>query len=207
MDETTSRQDSRAVKLANGDALIIVDIQNDFLPGGALGIRNGDEVIPVINAYLRLFSRRGLPIYFTRDWHPPDHCSFPEQGGPWPVHCVAGTHGAAFADSLQMPPDATIVSKATSPGKEAYSTFEGTDLGEQLRQRSVRRVFIGGLATDYCVVNSVRDAHRLGLTIFVLEDAIRAVDVHPGDGEAACETMRQHGARFLRLRDLEEAQA
>lgn len=195
------------MKIANGDALIIVDIQNDFLPGGALGIRNGDEVIPVINAYLRLFSRRGLPIYFTRDWHPPDHCSFPEQGGPWPVHCVAGTHGAAFADSLQMPPDATIVSKATSPGKEAYSTFEGTDLGEQLRQRSVRRVFIGGLATDYCVVNSVRDAHRLGLTIFVLEDAIRAVDVHPGDGEAACETMRQHGARFLRLRDLEEAQA
>lgn len=206
MDQAASLQASRAVKLAIGDALIIVDIQNDFLPGGALGVRNGDEIIAVINQYVRLFARRGLPIYFTRDWHPPDHCSFPEQGGPWPVHCVAGTHGAAFADSLQMPADATIISKATNAAKEAYSTFEGTDLAQQLGQRSVRRVFIGGLATDYCVVNSVKDAHRLGLTTFVLEDAIRAVDVHPGDGEAACETMRQHAARFVRLRDLEEAQ-
>lgn len=198
------RQETGAVRPASGDALIVVDIQNDFLPGGALGVRNGDEVIPVINEYLRLFARLGLPIYFTRDWHPPDHCSFHPQGGPWPVHCVAGTRGAAFADTLQMPADATIVSKATTSTKEAYSTFEGTDLGQQLRQRSVRRVFIGGLATDYCVVNSVMDAHRLGLTIFVLEDAIRAVDVHPGDGDAACATMRQHGARFLRLADLLE---
>jgi nicotinamidase/pyrazinamidase len=202
-----SRQASGAVQLASGDALIIVDIQNDFLPGGALGVRNGDEVIPVLNEYARLFARHGLPIYLTRDWHPPDHCSFHEQGGPWPVHCVAGTHGAAFADSLQVPADATIISKATNATKEAYSTFEGTELGQQLRQRTVRRVFIGGLATDYCVVNSVKDAHRLGFTVFVLEDAIRAVDVHPGDGEAACETMRQRGARFLRVRDLPDAEA
>ena len=202
-----SRQASGAVKLASGDALIIVDIQNDFLPGGALGIRNGDEVIPVLNEYARLFARHGLPIYLTRDWHPPDHCSFHEQGGPWPVHCVAGTHGAAFADSLQVPADATIISKATSPVKEAYSTFEGTDLAMKLRQQSVGRVFIGGLATDYCVVNSVKDANRRGFTMFVLEDAIRAVDVHPGDGEAACETMRQAGARFLQLGDILDVDA
>jgi nicotinamidase/pyrazinamidase len=197
-----SRQASGAVQLASGDALIIVDIQNDFLPGGALGVRNGDEVIPVLNEYARLFARHGLPIYVTRDWHPPDHCSFREQGGPWPVHCVAGTRGAAFADSLQVPADAAIISKATSPVKEAYSTFEGTDLAMKLRQQSVGRVFIGGLATDYCVVNSVNDARRLGFATFVLEDAIRAVDVHPGDGEAACATMRQAGARFLQLRDI-----
>ncbi len=202
-----SRQASGAVQLASGDALIIVDIQNDFLPGGALGVRNGDEVIPVLNEYARLFARHGLPIYVTRDWHPPDHCSFREQGGPWPVHCVAGTRGAAFADSLQVRADATIISKATSPVKEAYSTFEGTDLAMKLRQQSVGRVFIGGLATDYCVVNSVNDARRLGFATFVLEDAIRAVDVHPGDGEAACETMRQAGARFLQLRDILDVDA
>lgn len=197
-----SQQDSGPAELADGDALIVVDIQNDFLPGGALGVPGGDEVIAVIDEYVRLFASRGLPIYVSRDWHPPDHCSFREQGGPWPVHCVAGTRGAAFPDSLRIPADATIVSKATKPSQEAYSTFEGTDLERQLRQRSVRRVFIGGLATDYCVANSVNDARRLGFTTFVLEDAIRAVDVHPGDGQAACETMRQHGARFLRLGDL-----
>lgn len=190
------------MRLASGDALILVDVQNDFLPGGALAVPDGDQVVPVLNDYLRLFAREGLPIYATRDWHTPDHCSFREQGGPWPVHCVAESRGAAFADGLQLPANATVVSKATAPGKDAYSGFEGTDLAQQLRQRAVGRVFIGGLATDYCVLQTASDACRLGFITHVLEDAIRAVEVHPGDGRHACETMKQRGARLLRFHDL-----
>lgn len=180
-----------------GDALILVDVQNDFLPGGRLAVPDGDAVIPPLNAWIRRFRARGLPVFATRDWHPPDHCSFREQGGPWPPHCVAGTPGADFAPGLELPPEVVVISKATTPEKDAYSGFEGTDLAERLRERSVRRVFVGGLATDYCVLNTVLDALKAGFEAWVIKDAVRAVDVQPGDGERALERMRQAGAREI----------
>jgi nicotinamidase/pyrazinamidase len=177
-----------------GDALLIVDAQIDFLPGGRLAVPAGDEVVPVLNAYLRAFGRRGLPVFATRDWHPPDHCSFREHGGPWPPHCVAHSDGARFAPLLDLPCGVTIISKATEARKDAYSGFEGTTLDGILRAAGVRRLFVGGLATDYCVLNTVRDARRLGYAVRLLTDAIRAVDVQPGDGERAVAQMRALGA-------------
>jgi nicotinamidase/pyrazinamidase len=182
-----------------GDVLLVTDIQNDFLPGGRLAVAGGDEVVPVLNRYIGEFVARGLPVYATRDWHPAGHCSFHEQGGPWPVHCVQGTPGAEFAATLQLPPDTTVISKATQQDQEAYSSFEGTDLDSRLRAAGIRRVFIGGLTTDYCVLNSVKDARRLGYEVFVLADAIRAVDVEPGDGQRAEEEMADAGARRITL--------
>ncbi len=182
-----------------GDALIVVDVQKDFLPGGSLAVPRGDEVVPVLNRYMEIFSSRGLPVFATRDWHPPEHCSFTEQGGPWPSHCVAGSEGAAFAADLHLPADAVIISKATEPERDAYSGFQGTDLAQRLREAGVRRVFVGGLATDYCVLNTVRDALAEGFEVVLLEDAIRAVDVQPGDGEHAVKEMLDAGAVPARI--------
>jgi nicotinamidase/pyrazinamidase len=185
-----------------GDALLIVDVQNDFLPGGSLAVPHGDEVVPVLNRYIGEFVAHGLPVYATRDWHPERHCSFHAQGGPWPVHCVAGTYGAAFAATLSLPPGTTLISKATRPDREAYSSFEGTDLDAHLRAAGIRRIFIGGLATDYCVLNTVRDALRLGYEVLLLSDAIRAVEVQPGDGQRAEAEMVRLGAQRITLEGL-----
>lgn len=185
-----------------GDALVVVDVQNDFLPGGALGIDGGDEIIAVLNRYLSIFHARGLPVFATRDWHPPGHCSFAAQGGPWPEHCVAGTPGAEFSEYLELPAGTGIIDKASRPDKEAYSTLEGTDLAQRLREAGVRRLFVGGLATDYCVLNTVRDAVALGFEALVLSDAIRAVDVEPGDGDRAIGEMQQLGAIMVCLDEL-----
>ena len=176
------------------DALMVVDVQNDFLPGGALAVPRGDGVIAPLNRVISLFRQRRLPVIFTRDWHPADHCSFRAQGGPWPPHCIAGTPGAAFAPALLVAPDDTVISKAITPDKDAYSGFEGTGLEVRLRAPQVKRLVVGGLATDYCVLNTVRDALRLGFAVLLLEDAVRAVDVTAGDGERAIEEMRRLGA-------------
>jgi nicotinamidase/pyrazinamidase len=176
------------------DALIVVDVQNDFLPGGALAVNDGDAVIPVINEYLRLSTAKRLPIYATRDWHPAGHCSFVENGGTWPKHCVADSPGAQFAEDLALPDDVTIVNKGTDSDKEAYSGFQGTDLSDQLRAKGVKRVIIGGLATDYCVLNTVNDALANGFDVVLLTHAIRAVDLNPGDGDRAIESMLERGA-------------
>ena len=189
--------------LEPGDALLIVDAQNDFLPGGALAVPGGDAVVPALNAYIALCDRRGLAIFATRDWHPENHCSFTARGGPWPPHCIAFSRGAAFASDLQLPCSAGIVSKARSPEQDAYSGFQGTDLETQLRARGVTRVLVGGLATDYCVLNTVRDALKLGFRVLLLRDAIRAVNVNPGDGERAEAEMLALGAQPVLLRDLE----
>lgn len=183
-----------SIALGEGDALIAVDVQRDFLPGGALAVAHGDQVVPVLNRYAALFAARGLPVFATRDWHPPNHCSFTPQGGPWPPHCVAGSAGAQWAPELELPPEAVVVSKATHADQDAYSGFAGTDLADSLRARGVRRVFVGGLATDYCVLNTVRDALRLGFAVVLLTDAIRAVDVRTGDGERAIAEMVGLGA-------------
>lgn len=194
-------------RLAVGDALIVVDVQNDFLPGGSLAMPGGDEVIPALNRYIALFNSRGLPVFATRDWHPPDHCSFLQQGGMWPPHCVAGTAGAAFPATLKLPDGAQTVSKADTRIKDAYSGFEGTSFHMLLQSAGIRRVFVGGLATDYCVLNTVKDALRYGYVTFVAEDAVRAVDVQPGDGARALEEMRRLGAVPIRLEEIEVPEA
>ncbi len=182
------------ISLAPRDALLIVDVQNDFLPSGRLPVPHGDEVISVLNAYIRQFTAQALPVYATRDWHPPEHCSFDFRGGPWPLHCVANTPGAAFAPPLQLPSDGVVISKAEDRDKEAYSGFEGTDLEKRLRKAGVERLFVGGLATDYCVLNTVIDGLHAGFHVFLLEDAIRAVDASRGDGERARGAMLGQGA-------------
>jgi nicotinamidase/pyrazinamidase len=127
-------------------------MQNDFLPGGSLAVTQGDEVVPVLNHYIHAFKENRLPIFATRDWHPSDHCSFKAQGGPWPPHCVQDSKGAEFTPDLQLPEDVVIISKATIPEKDAYSGFDGTDLHDRLQVLGIKRLFIGGLATDYCVL-------------------------------------------------------
>lgn len=176
-----------------GDALIVVDVQNDFLPGGVLAVPGGGEVIEPLNACLRGFGQLHLPVFATRDWHPQGHCSFRERGGPWPAHCVAGTWGAQFAPGLRLPRDTRVISKATERESEAYSGFQGTDLAQQLRAMGCRRVYIGGLATEYCVRATVFDARAAGFEVVVLPDAVRAIDA--ADGERALAEMTARGAQ------------
>jgi nicotinamidase/pyrazinamidase len=183
------------VTLRHADALIVVDVQNDFLPGGRLAVPRGDEVVAVLNRYLSAFTAHARPIYATRDWHPVNHCSFRARGGPWPPHCIAGSDGAQFAPGLELTAHTVIISKAEGADRDAYSGFDGTDLDARLRAQGVRRVFVGGLATDYCVLNTVRDARRFGYDVVLLADAIRAVNVLPEDGRKAEEAMRGLGAR------------
>ena len=185
-----------------GDALVVVDVQYDFLPGGALAVPSSNEILPVLNSYIQIFEMRRLPIYMTRDWHPVNHCSFKEYGGPWPAHCVAGTRGAAFSEELKFAYPATIVSKATTPERECYSDFGTTSFEANLRAAGVSRLFVGGLATDYCVLNTLKDALALGFTTFLLRDAIRGVNVQPDDGLKAEQEMIRLGARPIELQDL-----
>ncbi|MHB1037915.1 MAG: isochorismatase family protein [Pirellulales bacterium] len=187
------------IRPSPGDALVVVDVQNDFLPGGNLAVQGGDQVVSVLNRYLAAFQSRSLPIFATRDWHPADHCSFRAQGGPWPEHCVAGTRGARFASSLRLPGNVAVISKATRPELDAYSDFEETDFDRQLRSAGVRRLFVGGLATDYCVLSTVKDALARGYAVALLLDAIRAVNVRPDDGQKAIDEMLRLGAAPISL--------
>lgn len=184
------------------DALVIVDVQNDFCPGGALAVAAGDAVVPVLNRYAERFARAGAAIYASRDWHPERTRHFAAWGGAWPPHCVQGTRGAEFQPGLALPPTTEVVSKGMDPDADAYSAFQaqtpsGKPFPEALAARGVRRLFVGGLATDYCVKATVLDALRHGFETFVLEDASRAVDVTPGDGDRALDEMRQAGAQTL----------
>jgi len=188
--------------LKRGDALIVVDLQNDFLPGGALAVPEGDRVISPLNDVIEKFRNENLPLFFTRDWHPSHHSSFLEMGGSWPVHCVKDTNGAALATGLSVPEGAAIISKASEPDTDEYSGLKGFDddgsrLDEILKRQNIRRVVIGGLATDYCVLNTVLDALDLGCEVYVLADAVRAVNVKPDDGTRAVRDMTDRGARFL----------
>ena len=181
--------------IENSDALLITDIQLDFLPGGALPIEGGNEIIPVLNDYIKRFEAGKAHVLASRDWHPSNHISFRAQGGLWPPHCVQQTLGAKFSPNLNLPKDVIIISKGTNPEMEAYSAFEGTSLAHELRACGVKRLFIGGLATDYCVVNSVLDACKLGFETVVLMDAILGINVNSGDVDRAIETMIRNGAQ------------
>jgi nicotinamidase-related amidase len=185
------------ISLSRTDALVIVDVQNDFVPGGSLAVAGGDDIVPVLNRYIAAFFAAGLPVFATRDWHPKDHCSFRDRGGIWPPHCVAGTAGAAFAPALALPESTVIISKATERDRDAYSGFDGTDFESRLRQAGVVRVFIGGLATDYCVLSTVRDARSLGFAVVLLADAVAAVNAKPGDGPKALAELLRLGASPL----------
>ncbi|RMG49198.1 MAG: nicotinamidase [Acidobacteria bacterium] len=179
------------------DALIVVDVQNDFCPGGALPVPAGDEVVPELNAWIAWARAGGALVVASRDWHPAHHCSFEPFGGRWPPHCIAGTPGAAFHPRLEIPDEAVIVSKATQPDRDAYSAFDGTGLETRLRERGVKRVLVGGLALDYCVKATALDAARAGFETVLLRSATRPVEVHPGDGERAVEELRAAGVRIL----------
>ncbi|MDV6344621.1 isochorismatase family protein [Nitrosomonas sp. Is37] len=187
------------VRLGSGDALVIIDMQNDFLPGGSLAVPMADTIVPVINRYLKLFHEYGLPVFATRDWHPPDHCSFQQQGGPWPPHCIATTTGAAFHPEIEFPINTQVISKATTAEKDAYSGFTDTQLHTLLQELGIRRLFVGGVATEYCVLNTVKDALQYHYTTFVLKDAICAINLKPEDGLHAQEEMERLGAALIQF--------
>jgi len=180
-------------------ALIVVDVQNDFCPGGALPVAHGDEVVPVLRQLAARFAAIGLPVYASRDWHPADSTHFAVNGGQWPVHCVQGTPGARLREDLRLPAGTAIITKGQTRFDQGYSGIAGEVAGrgsllEDLRTRGVDHLYVGGLATDYCVRYTVLDALRVGFDVTVLTDAIRAVDVTRGDGDRALEEMRSAGA-------------
>lgn len=181
------------------DALIVVDVQNDFCPGGSLAVPEGDAVVPVLNEYMSRAADAGVPIFASRDWHPEHTRHFAAEGGPWPPHCVQGTPGAEFHPELRLPEGVAIVSKGMSTEDQGYSALEavlpdGQSLLEALRARGVEHIYIGGLATDYCVRATALDALKDGFITSVLVDASRAVDVQPGDGARALNEMLAAGA-------------
>lgn len=182
------------VRFEEGDGLLLVDVQNDFCPGGALPVPEGDRIVPVLNRHIEAAVRAGIPVFASRDWHPAGHCSFKEQGGPWPVHCVQNTWGAEFHPDLKLPESAEILSKGTRVDADSYSAFGGTGLDEKLKARGIRRLWIGGLAQDVCVRATVLDARKLGYEVHVLRDATRPVNVRPDDGERALREMQEAGA-------------
>ena len=174
------------------EALLIVDFQNDFTPGGALAVPEGDAIADRLNELAA--DERFELVVATRDWHPPDHGSFQEHGGPWPVHCVQGTEGAELHPALDVSKVHVVVDKGQDRDTEGYSGFEGTDLASLLRERGIDRVTVVGLATDYCVKNTALHALREGFEVLVDPEAVRGVDVEPGDSERALEELRLAGA-------------
>jgi len=183
-------------------ALLIIDVQNDFCPQGALPVKNGDEVVPVLNEYIKIFKKKGLPILASRDWHPVKTTHFKEFGGLWPAHCVADTQGAAFHPDLQLPDDMILVTKGTDPQKDSYSAFhgqtkEGADLNGFLKEAGIKELYVGGLATDYCVMSSCLDARMYGFDVYLLVDAIKGVNLKPQDAHNAIEKMHTQSVKDM----------
>lgn len=176
-------------------ALIVVDIQRDFCPGGSLPVTNGDKIIPAVNRLVDRFEKAGLPIFFTRDWHPSNHISFRANGGPWPPHCVQGTPGANFHPLLAIPKDAQVIDKGTMQAEDAYSGFQGTQLAQKLRGLRVNEIYVVGLATDYCIKNTVLDGEAKGFETYVVADCVKGVNVKRTDSATALRTMFSRGAR------------
>ncbi|CAB49891.1 nicotinamidase [Pyrococcus abyssi] len=177
------------------EALIVVDMQRDFMPGGALPVPEGDKIIPKVNEYIKKFREKGALIVATRDWHPENHISFKERGGPWPKHCVQNTPGAEFV--VDLPEDTIIISKATEPDKEAYSGFEGTNLDKILKEKGVKRVYVCGVATEYCVRATALDALKHGFEVYLLRDAVKGIK--PEDEEKALKEMEEKGIKIVTL--------
>ena len=178
-------------------ALIVVDVQNDFCPGGSLAVANGDAVVPPLNKLMKEFLERGEPVFKTRDWHPDGSKHFAAYGGTWPIHCVQNTPGAEFHADLIDDPRITIISKGIDESADGYSGFDGTNLAQILREQGIEEVWVGGLATDYCVKHTVLDGLREGFAVKALADAMLPVNVKPGDGEQAIAEMRAAGAEIV----------
>lgn len=187
------------MKIGTDDALIIVDVQNDFCPGGSLAVDGGDNVATAISGLATHFRNAGARIFATQDWHPENHSSFVEQGGPWLAHCVQDSNGAQFHANLRLPIGTSIIRKGSDPAVDAYSGFLDSQLEEQLLRAKTKRVFVGGLATDYCVLNTVLDARKLGFETLLVEDAIAAVNVAPGDSDKAIQKMKDAGAETVTI--------
>lgn len=184
--------------LARGDALLVVDVQNDFCPGGALPIEQGDAVVPVLNTWIAAAVSAGIPVYASRDWHPQAHVSFRESGGPWPVHCLQDSPGAQFRADLRLPEDAVKITKGVRFDHDQNSAFDETGLAADLQRHGIRRLWIGGLAQDVCVLATVLDARAAGFGVTVIRDATRGTT---RDGCArADERMRDAGALFATTR-------
>lgn len=184
------------MKTVTKRALIVVDVQNDFCPGGTLAVAQGDEVVAPLNKLIEEFLEHGEPVFKSRDWHPEKTKHFAAYGGTWPVHCVQNTKGAEFHPELIDDMHIRVISKGLGD-EDCYSAFDGTDLALQLRRLGVEEVWVGGLATDYCVKNTVLDGLKEGFHVKALENAMRAVELKPGDGERAIEEMRTAGAEIL----------
>jgi nicotinamidase/pyrazinamidase len=184
-------------RLKKGDALLIVDVQIDFFPGGALGVPKGNSVVPIINEWLQAANEANIPIFASRDWHPPNHCSFIVQGGMWPSHCIRNTRGAAFHPDISFPKNLLIINKASDSTQEAYSAFQGklvaTDesLEQALRNKKIRRIWVMGLALDYCVLESALEANQKGFEVHVLLQGTRAIS--PTTGQRAMDKLRNAG--------------
>lgn len=179
----------------NEDALIVVDVQNDFCPGGALAVADGDAVVPVLNRAIESAQQAGVPVVASRDWHPERHCSFQPQGGPWPPHCIQETEGAEFQPDLVLPDEAHLVSKGTFEAEDQYSALDGTGLGDWLRHQGVRRLWVGGLAQDVCVRATVLDALKEGFAVKLMREATRPVDAE--GGRRALDEMLEAGAELV----------
>jgi nicotinamidase/pyrazinamidase len=178
-------------------ALIVVDVQNDFCPGGSLAVADGDDVVAPLNKLMKEFLDRGEPVFKTRDWHPAQTKHFADYGGTWPVHCVQNTRGAEFHPDLLDDPRITVISKGVDESADGYSGFDGTHLAQTLRNAGVEEVWVGGLATDYCVKHTVLDARREGFKVRALGDAMRPVNVNSDDGRKAIEEMTAAGAEIV----------
>ena len=192
---------------AGGEFAPVTKTSNDLAirvegAGGKLAIAAGDEIIAVINRYIADFESDHLPVLFTRDWHPPKHQSFVSQGGPWPEHCVAGSGGAEFAALLRVPEKVHIISTGMQADQQGYSGFENPCFNEILQRKRIQRLFIGGLATEYCVLYTVREALKLKYQVFLLKDAIRAVNRRPNDGIDAEQEMQARGAQLIIVDDI-----
>lgn len=178
-------------ELASGDALLVVDVQNDFCPGGALAIEGGDQVVPVANRWIEAATSAGIPVFASRDWHPTGHISFEERDGPWPPHCLQDSPGAAFHPDLAMPADVIKVTKGTRFDQDQNSAFDQTGLATELRARQIRRLIVLGLAQDVCVLATALDARKEGFDTVLAEEGTRPVT--PAGGQEALERMRGAG--------------
>ena len=188
-------------------ALLVVDIQNDFIPGGALAVPGGDKVIPVLNKYIKIFSRNKLPVFASRDWHPVRTGHFKDFGGVWPVHCIQNTSGSAFHTQLNLPKQAILLYKGMDPGKDSYSVFQaddprGLNFAHLLKLLGIGELYIGGLATDYCVMFTALDAIKHKFKVKLLADAVKGVDLKPGDSQRAIKEMVKRGAKTITLKDI-----
>jgi len=190
-------------------ALLVVDLQNDFCPGGSLAVPRGDKIIPAVNKYIRIFTKAGLPVFASRDWHPRETRHFRKFRGCWPQHCVQKTRGAAFHPRLELPPHTVLLYKGMDPEEDSYSVFQakdsnGRDFRKLLKELKVEELYVCGLATDYCVKQSVLDALKSGFQVKLLTDAIKGVNLKPGDSAQAIRAMINKGAQKFTLQEWED---